>query len=136
MAAPQKSATDKVAARGFAKRLQALPDAYLECRDMRHAWYISHDFHVAPDTIEGGRVVLLDRVLSCERCPGKRTQHFKQGRYGLEKLGETRYSPSSYRIPGVPPGVRTQIIVQQESYRRSLEKAVGAKKGQRATAER
>lgn len=139
MPAPRKAKqtrADASAVKDFRDGLKKLPDAYIECRDMRHSWYVSHDFHVAPDSTEGGRVVLLDRVLSCTRCPKTRTQHFKQGRYGLEKLGETTWSPKDYRIPGIPRGVKTQIIVQQEAYRRAIEKATGAKKGQRATAER
>lgn len=133
---PKAPMTKAAAARSFARRLQSLPDAYIECRDMRHSYVITHDFHAVPGTIEGAKVVLLDRVLGCTRCPKTRVQHFKQGRYSLEKLGETVSTPKDYSIPGIPRGVKTQIIVQQEAYRRAMEKATGAKPGDKATPER
>lgn len=130
------AAGDAKARTAFKSAIEKLPDAYLRCRDLKHAWKVDHDFHVEPSVTEGAKVVLLRRVLKCRDCATLRVEHFIQGRYGLDKTGTYYVHPEDYHAPGVPRGVRISTIVQQESYRRALEKATGAKKGQRATAER
>lgn len=116
--------------------LKDLPDEFFVCRDVRHKWDISQDYHEVPYTHAGRKLQALRRVLTCDRCGGTRVQHFMNGRYGITKLTDTPSRPAGYSIHGVPRGVKQTAIIQQESYRRAMERATGAARGERATAER
>jgi hypothetical protein len=121
----------------LANGLKQLSDNYLMCRDVRHAWAVDKDFHVEPMATVGRRhVTAVRRELLCMRCPARRIEHYVSGKYGLDKVGQYYVYPSDYQIPGVPRGVKPQSIIQQEAYRRSLERAAGVAAGTRATADR
>jgi hypothetical protein len=131
-----KALSVKAGEKLLAKGLKDLPDAYVQCRDIRHSWYITADYHEVPYTHVGRKLQALRRDLACHRCPCTRAQYFVNGRYGITKLSDDTKRPRDYSIRGVPRGVRQSVIVQQEAYRRAVERATGATPGQRATAER
>lgn len=133
--------SNSAAARALAKGLTILPDTWVMCRDMRHAWSVDEDFHVEPGQVEGRKIQRLRRMLVCMRCETRRIETYAKGRYGLDKIGQYYVYPVgdgglSYQIQGVPRGVKPQSIVQQEQYRRAMEKIAGAEKGERETADR
>jgi hypothetical protein len=127
----------------LARSLTALPDKYLDCRDPStgHDWKLLEDYHVTPLKTVGRRVICIQRKFQCDRCSAVKTERYTQGSHNgvarLERLGVPSIDyPEGYQIPGVPRGVKPAEVVRAEQYRRSLEKAVKAKRGQRATAER
>ena len=130
------------------RALAHLEDKFLQCRDpsTKHKWEILNDYHVVPAATAGRKVTHVARDFICERCSTKDSPTVKREKYilvnrnGVERL-ERVGAPvidytEGYLIPGVPRGVKPAEIVRAEQYRRSLERAVGAAKGQRAAAER
>lgn len=117
--------TLKRATRTMTLGLERLPDKFLICRDVLHAWAVEADFHVETDYVEGGKskAIPLVRVLVCMRCETKRKDHYLMGRYGLEKLGKTYDYPTGYQIPGTTREVAKGKLVLQEQFRRSSERA-------------
>lgn len=122
--------SDAQAAESLAEALQELPDKWLACRDMRHAWLVEEDFHVTVAT--GRRPQEIKRLLVCMRCAVEReeTYHPVQGN-GLERVHSHYRYPSGYQLKGVPRGNKPSWMVQQEQYRRSMTKMAKAarKKG-------
>lgn len=119
------------------RRLQEMPDNWVNCRDMRHAWAVENDFHVVTQAQEKGRRTMhVGRDLICMRCPTVRHEVYIATRHGLEKISQSYSYPEGYCIPGVPRGVKPQAIIQQEQYRRAMEKVAGAARGEREHAER
>lgn len=133
---------DRVAGRKAAKRLAEalteLPDTWVMCRDMLHAWAVENDFHVTPLVTVGRKSIIhISRELVCMRCNTIRKERYHlSARGGLEKVGQSYDYPEHYQIPGVPRGVKPSHIVRQETYRRAMEKVANAERGQRETAER
>jgi hypothetical protein len=121
-----KYTTDKKAAADLANALMELPDNWIMCRDMRHAWGIQEDFHVY--TRQGKQIQELRRILSCLRCETLRHEIYHVGRYGLDKVRQGYSYPEHYQIKGVPRGNKPQSIVQQEQYRRAMEKVAKSKR--------
>lgn len=124
------------AAKDLSSGLKKLPDNFVMCRDVRHAWMVESDFHVEPSQVEGRKIQSLKRVLICGRCETRRHERYISAKYGLDKIGQWYENPEGYQIPGVPRGVKPSHIVQQEMYRRALEKAAHAARGERSAAER
>lgn len=128
---------DQQAAAELANALMELPDEYVMCRDIRHAWGILEDFHV---TDGGKRVQEVKRILECERCHAvQRHEVYHLTRSGLEKVSQHyRYIHDQedggipYQIKGVPRGVKPASIVQGEQYRRVLERVATNARRQRA----
>lgn len=130
------------------RALANLEDKFLQCRDpsTKHKWEILNDFHVVPASTTGRKITHVARSYICERCsqpdsPTVKTETYivvnRNGVERLERVGAPRIDyTEGYLIPGVPRGVKPAEIVRAEQYRRSIEKAVKAHKGQRATAER
>lgn len=134
-------ATKQHQERFVAKSLTHLDDNFLDCRDPStgHKWERLEDFHVVPATTEGRRTTHVARKFQCERCTVVKTERYiivKRGIERLERIGTAWDYPEGYLMPGVPRGVKPAEIVRAEQYRRSLERAVKAHKGQRAAAER
>lgn len=125
---------DDQAAADLANALTHLPDKWVMCRDMRHSWDVVEDFHV---TMRSGRSVQeIARVLGCMRCMTHRREIYHQGRFGLDKVSQTYSYPENYQIKGVPRGVKPQSIIQQEQFRRSMERTVDNAKGRDDRSER
>jgi hypothetical protein len=131
--------SDTEARKTLAKALTTLPMKYLECRDpgIRHPWSIVNDMHVAEVWQERGRKIMhVARDSICSRCGTLKTEMFIVGNNGLEKIGNYYTYPEDYKIPGVPRGVKPSTVLWQEQYRRAMEKAAHAAKGERETSER
>ncbi len=121
------------AAKRLADNLKTLPDSWVQCRDMMHAWAILNDFHVAGKI---NRVSIIKRELVCMRCGCVRFEDYEMTKWGLNKVGQQYNYPAGYQIPGVPRGVKPKAIVQQEQYRRAMEKVANAERGQTEAAEK
>lgn len=129
--ATKKYENDDKLAHALADALTALPDNWIMCRDMRHAWEVNEDFHVSKS--KGSKAVEIRRVLDCLRCETKRIEVYHQTKWGLEKVRQNYDYPEHYQIHGVPRGVKPSYIVQGEVYRRSMSKvATVAKKAKSA----
>lgn len=131
---PKKSKYDEgtKAAKLLTENLQKLPANWVNCRDMMHAWSILNDFHVAGKI---SRTSIIKRELVCMRCETVRHEEYEMTRWGLNKTYQSYSYPQGYQIPGVPRGVKPKAIVQQEQYRRAMEKVAGAAAGQTERAE-
>lgn len=116
----RRYASDQRAADRLATALMDLPDDWVMCRDMRHAWAVVEDFHVTER--KGTRVQTIARILGCIRCATLRKETYVHNGYGLDKIGQGYQYPEGYQIKGVPRGVKPQAIIQEEQYRRSMEK--------------
>lgn len=127
MATSRRYKSDKQAAADLANALMELPDNWIQCRDMRHAWGVIEDFHV--HTSQGRKIRELRRVLGCVRCSTLRIEIYHVGRFGLDKVRQHYTYPDHYQIKGVPRGVKPQSIVQNEQYRRALERVARAERG-------
>lgn len=124
--AKKKTYTDEQLAGALADALEGLPDNFLTCRDMRHAWDLEQDFYVeAKATVKTGNI---RRRLRCLRCDMKRVERYVQMKWGLEKVGQSYVDPEGYRIHGVPRGVKPSVIIQGEQFRRSMEKVAATTK--------
>lgn len=121
--AKRRYAQDEQAAADLANALMDLPDDWVMCRDMRHAWHVLEDFHVV--TTQARHIQELGRTLICLRCNTLRVETYHAGRFGLDKVRQHYTYPENYQIKGVPRGVKPQSIVQQEQYRRAMEKVAG-----------
>lgn len=125
--APKKKyVSDKQAAADLANALMDLPDEWVFCRDMRHAWEIMEDFHIMAN--KGSRIQMLGRTLKCLRCQTHRRETYGKTTYGLEKLSQSYGYPDGYQIKGVPRGVKPQSIIQAEQYRRMLDRIAEAER--------
>lgn len=125
---------DREAAALLAEQLKDLPDNFLMCRDMMHAWDIETNFHVHERSRFGKPVTVIRRVLFCVRCAtpeGDRVtkvQDYIQRKYGLEKITTYyRYQPG-YALHDLPRGIKPSWIVQGEQYRRVMEAVADASK--------
>jgi hypothetical protein len=124
VATKQKYATDAELAENLAHKVQNLPDNWLMCRDVRHAWDVTEDFHVTKH--KASKVQEIRRVLVCLRCKCERHERYAVTKWGLDKVGQTYKHPDGYVIHGVPRGVKPSFIIQGEQYRRVMEKLAEA----------
>lgn len=112
----------------LADALTMLPEAWVMCRDVRHAWVVEEDFHVI--WLTGQSVQEIKRVLVCMRCSSKRHEIYAPSRaFGLEKIRMHYEYPENYQITGVPRGNKPQAMVQQEQYRRLMIKVSALQTG-------
>lgn len=116
----KKAYSDQKKAAALANALMDLPDEWVMCRDMRHAWSVLNDFHV---TAGKGKVISeIKRELTCVRCKTDRVETYHHTSFGLEKVHQHYRYPEHYQMKGVPRGVKPQALVQDEQYRRAMEK--------------
>lgn len=113
--------TEVQARERLAMVLQDLPDRFVMCRDMRHAWVVEKDFHVS---LGHARAIQeITRVLVCMRCTTQRVEAYVPSlNWGLEKVYMHYVYPIGYMIHGVPWGSRPSYLVQAEQYRRTMMK--------------
>lgn len=102
--------------------LEDMPDQYLACRGMRHAWAVMNDFYIMAGDI-GAR--FLRRDLTCTRDCGTirhDTWLLGRSRNGVptitQKLPAHYAYPADYQLHGVPRGVKSSTLVFQEELRR------------------
>lgn len=107
----------------LATALTRLPDNWIQCRDMRHAWKVRQDFHVEESEPGTRQLTQIGRTLECTRCKTHRVEHYvSRNGIGLEKVKQYYMYPDGYQIHGVPRGVKPQSIVQEEQYNRAMER--------------
>lgn len=115
---------NKKTAQLLANALTRLPDEWVICRDMRHAWNVLNDFHVSETN--GTRINEIRRELVCLRCQTVRLEVYVHTKFGLDKLSQSYRYPDEYQMKGVPRGVKPASIIHQEMYRRSMERLAAA----------
>lgn len=108
----------------LAEALMDLPENWLMCRDMRHAWQIQEDFHVEKN--KGKTAQTVKRTLTCLRCSTLRTEHYLMERLGLNKVAQNYTYPEDYQMKGIPRGNKPSSIIQGEQFRRTMEKVAQA----------
>lgn len=111
---------DQKAANALADALHELPENWLMCRDMRHAWEVQQDYHVTKAA--GSKIKEIRRFLVCLRCKTRRRETYHIVGWGLEKVSQSYEYPENYQIHGVPRGIKPSFIVQGEMYRRTMER--------------
>lgn len=115
----RKYESDDDARARLADALTRLPENWVMCRDVRHAWSVEADFHVSLQ--RGQAIQEIKRVLVCMRCGTKRHEVYVPTKYyGLDKIRSHYEYPVDYQIKGVPRGNKPQSLIQQESYRRTM----------------
>jgi len=94
--------------------LEHLEEAYLECRDMRHRWYVSSDYRRVTTERDNVRPRLghhdyVERRTTCERCGIERVEAFVLVRdrnwTALRSLGNVYHYPDGYLLKGLPAGI-------------------------------
>lgn len=128
----RKYSEDEQLAQDLANALTELPDNWIMCRDMRHAWKTHEDFHVAQ--VSGSKVGEVRRILICMRCETLRIEKYHLATWGLEKYSQHYAYPDNYQIHGVPRGVKPSNIIQGEQYRRTMVRLTEAKRRSRKSA--
>lgn len=122
----RRYARDQRAADALATALTGLPDDWVMCRDMRHAWTVVNDFHVTDR--RGKRIMMIARELGCMRCATLRKENYVHNGYGLDKVSQHYVYPDGYQMKGVPRGVKPQAIIQEEQFRRTMERLADSAK--------
>lgn len=130
--AKKKYESDEQLAGALAAKVQELPENWLMCRDVRHSWDVTEDFHVTKS--KGTKVQEIRRTLTCLRCGTLRLEVHHITSWGLEKVSQGYKYPHDengmpYQLHGVPRGVKPSFIIQGEQYRRVMEKLAHAQKG-------
>lgn len=123
MPATQRYKQDQKASAALAAALVDLPDTWIQCRDMKHAWTVVQDFHVTHRFHIGNKIQVIARVLECDRCQTQRHETYLHNGVGLDKIGQHYAYEDGYQLKGIPRGNKPQSIVQNEQYRRALERA-------------
>jgi hypothetical protein len=118
----EKKYDEKAVRAAVARKLRGQKNEFLQCRDLRHSWVITTDFHVVTPQ-DGDAATRLVRDLRCSRCRTERRDVFAPTRHGVEKIGAAYSYPEDYKIAGIPRGVKPQAMIRQEEYRRVLEAA-------------
>ncbi len=137
MSSSKKYDSDSEAREMLQSALQKLPDNRLFCRGLRHAWEVDDNFHAYKQ--HGSSLIHLRRTFKCMRGCGVRViEIFVVVKHGIERTARyTDYSlAEGYLIPGIPRGVKPLTIIQQEQYRRAMEQAANAARGEREHGER
>lgn len=98
----------------FADHLTDLPDQFVECRDMRHAWKVQQGFHEVKG--RGKRSRYVARTLKCIRCGGERTDVLNVSTF--DRVSTQYHYPEGYQIKGNAVGNRG-TSVRREAFRRA-----------------
>lgn len=107
-----------------------LPDQWVACRDMRHAWDILNDFHVNGD---GSDLPQVRRELVCIRCSTVRRETYENNVYGLDRVNTNYLYPDNYQLHGIPREISLQAVIRQDQYRRAMERIAAASKRKKAS---
>ena len=111
MSRTKRYEVDRKARNKLANALQEVPDEYLLCRDLLHAWDIVKDFSV---TDTGS----IERTLLCQRCETIRFDSFSWDGEGIQK-DRSKYSyPRDYQLKDVPRGVKPGAMIRKELFSR------------------
>lgn len=112
---------DEVTIESMVEQLKDLPDTWVLCRDVKHAWTVETDFHVTD--YKGGDIHEIRRIMRCLRCGTDRHETYVPSkRWGLEKTTQHYAYPDGYQFHGTPRGVKPSWLIQGEQYRRAMER--------------
>lgn len=110
-------------------QLDAMPDAYLVCRDpgLRHKWDLVTNFHAIPVKMVGRKRANLERISACQRCNVRKVERFIVNSDDLIEKVSQNYDYSEapgYLMSGigVPRGLKRSNVVWSANYRRAMEK--------------
>lgn len=121
---PKHSPYEAAAARShLAQQLRELPDAFVACRDLQHAWDTATGFYMEDYVYAGVEQQRVVRRMTCVRCGTERTDRFKIVDNGLVKTRSDYRYAEGYQFPAsekFPPGTKPLSVVRAESLRRSL----------------
>lgn len=113
----------------YKKALTVLPENWIMCRDVRHAWDVLNDFHVTP--VEGTKTLHFGRDLLCDRCGSQRKELYVMRKgTGLEKVAQDYVYPEGYQMTGLERPESRTLILQMEQYRRAMARSAAAEPGQ------
>ena len=99
--------------------LMDLPDTFLFCRDLRHAWSVDNDFHVYSDVVNA-KLTVIARDLICMRCGTGRKEVYVQRSWGLEKIRNAYAYADGYQLKGAPRGVTASKLIHDIQYRKTM----------------
>jgi hypothetical protein len=128
----QRQSTTSDAAREdiFGAALTNMPLTYLQCRDLKHKWNVTRDYHLVDtekdETIQPrlGYTTYVRRELRCTRCRKRRIDAFiienRGGWQMLVRLNSTYDDPDGYGVTGIGHLVGASDMVRGEMYRRVL----------------
>lgn len=106
---------DRNAARRVKRGLTQVPNEYLLCRDLLHAWDVTEDFKITDNNS-------IRRTLCCSRCSTIRYDKFSVSPDGLVKDRSQYIYPQDYQLKNVPRGIKPGVFVRGELFKRSERK--------------
>jgi hypothetical protein len=116
----------------FGAALNNMPDNYLQCRDIKHPWVITRDYHLVDASRDEdvfprmGHNTYVRRELRCERCGKKRVDayliSYKDGWQVLVRLNSSYADPDGFSVKGIGHLSGTAEMVRGEIFRRVLTK--------------
>ena len=98
-----------------------MPEAFLMCRDFRHAWMTEVPYYKV--RLEGGvrGALYVERVIVCMRCECRRIELSRVFASRIEKLATHYKRPKGYDVRGKPKGVRVVDLVRFNDIQRALD---------------
>ena len=95
----------------LAASLDHLNPLFADCRDLRHPWKVTRDFHLVNTDLDRdsrprmGQRRYVERTLTCTRCGTERSEAYavRESAYGssLRKLSVTYSHPDGYLLKGL-----------------------------------
>lgn len=106
-----------------------LPENYLQCRDLKHAWNVERDYYVLDEYAEPGYITdgEIARDLKCLRCESGRQEVYQVRTWGIEKIKNSYHYAEGYQVHGVPRGLTPKNLVQSVQYEKAMAKIKKAK---------
>ena len=118
MARPSRAYKQAVAA------LRGMPQAYLVCRDLKHAWDYEVSFYKTAfkGRTEKGRrfAIFARRELKCIRCDARRNEVFAINKREIAKVSSHYNYPEGYLLHGVAELKDIIGLVRLEQIQREL----------------
>jgi len=112
--------------------LEELPEAFLQCRGLRHAWRVDQDFYVHQDH-KATKLLTIARDLTCMRCEAvQRREIFIQRKWGLEKVANRYTYAPEYALHGAPRGVKPSLLVYEVQYHRQMQRIAAQQRSSRS----
>lgn len=110
--------------------MTSVPDDFLVCRDLKHAWEVTEDFHEVTDNRDTH--AFIGREVSCIRCDTVRSERYQLTKDGLVRSGTSYLYPEGYKLEDLPRGIKPVSIVREELWRRVVERAAERRSRRRA----
>ena len=95
----------------FLAAIADVPDTYLQCRSLLHAWQEEGPGFIVVDSkreterrARGGQVLFAERRLECTRCGMRRSDAYQisssHGHTALRKVATSYFAPEGYYVKG------------------------------------